>query len=526
MELVYGETIGSMLHRTANRFPDRPAIEYKGRVYTYRVMDSLSDRIARGLLSIGITKGTNVGIWANDRPNTLLCFYGAIKIGAIPVMLNTSMLPSEIEKLLLETDVSYLIYDEGYRDIDFAGACKNFESLRLKKRIYIGDTPQNSLFTLDDLVECGIGIEVDELKAAKADVHDVDPDVILFTSGTLGASKGVVTTHFSRINNSIAQAEAICATETDKILMAIPMFHCFSLSGNVLAAMIAGACVYFPESRRTRVLLDAIGRDSCTVFSAVPTLYSAIIAREDIAECDLSSLRIGLIGGSTYPPELFDSIRQRLNFDLLPSLGQTEATAGITCASPHDTDEELSHSVGGFFRHIEAEIRDLKTDEAVPNGIWGELCIRGYNVMQGYYKRPELTKTVIDSEGWLHTGDTGYINDAGNLVLTGRLKDLIIRGGENIAPVEIEDVIGSDGRVSQVKVISVPDPHYIEEICACVAPAQGEVITEDEVRQLVRDNLAYFKVPKYVEFFDELPHTASGKIALGALAEAVRHRLG
>lgn len=526
MELVYGETIGSMLHRTAYRFPDRPAIEFSGKVYTYSMVDSMSDEIARGLMAIGVTKGTNIGIWANDRPNTLLCFYGAVKIGAVPVMLNTSVLPGEIERMALETDVSYLIFDEGYRDIDFVEAIDSFNKLQLKKRIYIGDIPKNNLFSLYDLIECGKGIEDHDLKTVKADVSDNDPDVILFTSGTFGASKGVVTTHFSRVNNAIAQADAVRATEKDKILVAVPMFHCFSLSGNILAAMLTGACVYFPESRRTRVLLDAIERDRCTVFSAVPTLYSAIIAREDIGECDFSSLRTGLIGGSSYPPELFLKIRRIMDFELLPSLGQTEATAGLTCASPHDSEEELSRSVGRFFKHIEAEIRDPETGKALQDGAWGELCIRGYNVMQGYYKRPDLTKEAIDDEGWLHTGDTGYINAAGNLVLTGRLKELIIRGGENIAPLEIEEVIASDSRVAKVKVVGVPDPHYIEEVCACVVPMQGEEIAEDEIRQLVRKNLAYYKVPKYVLLFDSLPHTASGKIALGELEKVVQYRLG
>ena len=217
---------------------------------------------------------------------------------------------------------------------------------------------------------------------------------------------------------------------------------------------------------------------------------------------------------------------RKLRFNLLPSLGQTEATAGITAAMTHDSEEELSSTVGRFFDHIEAEIRDPITNTALPDGSPGELCIRGYSVMQGYYNRPDLTKTVIDSEGWLHTGDTGYINAAGNLVLTGRLKELIIRGGENIAPAEIENVISSDSRVSEVKVIGVPDPHYIEEICACVVHNNGQIITDEDIRQLVRETLAYYKVPRYVLFFDELPHTPSGKIALGILKEAVQGRLG
>lgn len=525
MELMHGLAIGGLLRRTAARFPDRPAIEYLGRVWTYSEVDALSDEIARSLLSIGAGKGVHVGIWANDRPNTLLCFYAAVKIGAVPVMLNTSLLPDEIENLALETDVDILIIDEGFRDVDFAEASRKFKRLRLKNKIYIGQKHQKDLFSLTDLLGLREKTRVDELEAAKAAVRDSDPDVILFTSGTFGSPKGVVTTHFSRVNIAIAQAQLVNATEHDKFLVAIPMFHCFSLSGNILAAMAAGACVYFPENRRTRILLDAIEKDRCTVFSAVPTLFSAILARPELDACDLSSLRTGLIGGSLYPPELFRKIRERMHFELLPSLGQTEATAGITGASPEDAEEELAMSVGHFLEHVEGEIRDPNTGDTLPNGAMGEVCIRGYNVMKGYYGLPELTDAVIDKNGWLHTGDLGYIDEAGCLRLTGRIKDLIIRGGENIAPGELECIIAADERVSQVKVLGVPDPHYIEEICACVATVQGALLSEDDVRRMISNKLAYYKVPKYVLFFDKLPLTGNGKIALKALSAMAADRV-
>jgi fatty-acyl-CoA synthase len=365
--------------------------------------------------------------------------------------------------------------------------------------------------TLEGLCEDGHKLSKEILAAAKSQVCASDSDMILFTSGTSGSPKGVITTHYSRVNNVRAQALVLDATYTDKFLIVLPMFHCFSLSASILAAMAVGACVCFPENRRTKTILKTIEENKCTILTAVPTLFSAILARNDIKDYDLSTLRTGLIGGSTYPPSLFRKICNELGFELLPSLGQTEATAGITAGRFSDSMEVKSQTVGRFLEHIEGSIKDMDGN-LLSQGQQGEICIRGYNVMQGYYKRPDLTKMVIDNDGWLHTGDIGYIDDQLNIHLTGRIKDMIIRGGENIAPSEIEDVIADLPGIRQVKVVGVPDDHYIEEICACIVCTDDSKVTPDEIRQYLKGFLAYYKIPKHIVFIDSLPMNQNNKV--------------
>lgn len=510
MEILKDVTLGELLNKTVNKYPKRPAIEYLDKCWTYEQLDEKTDEIAKGLLALGITKGTHVGIWANDRPNTLLCLYSLFKIGAVAVMLGTSLTKSELESRLIDTDTDYLLFDEGFKNTDFIKICNNLNISSLKKLIYIGLSPQNSLFSLDDLCELGNNISTERLSAAKSTVTASDPDVILFTSGTTSSPKGVVTTHFSRVNNIRAQAEALNTTHMDKFLIALPIFHCFSLSGSVLAAMAAGACVCFPENRRTHTILNTIEKSRCTIFTAVPTLFSAILARQDLKDFDLTSLRTGLIGGSMYPPSMFKRICETLNYDLLPSLGQTEATAGLTMGDLSDPLEVRATTIGRFMEHIEGCIMD-EAGNKLPVGQQGEICIRGYNLMVGYYKRPDLTSKVIDKDGWLHTGDIGYQDDDGNIYLTGRLKDLIIRGGENIAPGEIENIIAEMPGVRQVKVVGVPDTHYIEEVCACVVCENNANLTPEDIREYVGKYLAYFKIPKYIIFIDEIPINCNGK---------------
>lgn len=525
MEIIKDATLGDILKRTIQRWPDRPAIQYKDDIWTYRQVDAETDKIAAGFLAAGIKKGTHVGIWANDRPNTLLCLYALIKIGAVAVMLGTSLSENEIKSHLEESDTEYLLFDEGYKGIDFLGICRRLSLPRLSRLIFIGLMKQQDFDTLKDLCAEGKGISAEQLYNAKCSVWPEDPDVILFTSGTTSSPKGVVTTHYSRVNNIMAQAEAINTTHKDKFLIAIPMFHCLSLSGSILAAMTSGACVCFPEDRRTQTILRTVESCRCTVFNAVPTLFSALLAREDLNSYNLSSLRTGLIGGSMYPPSLFIEVCLRMGIDLLPSLGQTEATAGFTVGSYSDSMETKSSTVGHFMEHTDGCIMD-QSGNPVETGKPGEICIRGYNVMKGYYKHPELTEKVIDKNGWLHTGDLGYLDEKNNIHMIGRIKELIIRDGENIAPGEIENVILEKPGVKEVKVVGIPDDHYIEEICSCIVCEEDIKITEKEIRDHVKGRLAYYKVPKYILFMDEIPKATNGKYDIMKCKEKATQMLG
>jgi len=519
-------TLGELFSEVCARFENRIAVEYMGEKTTYAQLDARTDRIARGLMALGVKKGTRAGIWGNDRPATLCCLLAMAKIGAVAVMLGTSLQQSELEGLVTLAGAEYIFFDEGFRDTSFPEICRQLKLPMLKEMCYIGNEPVSGFKTLGDLENLGENISCEALTAAKAAVKPGDTDMILFTSGTTSASKGVLTTHFSRANNVLAHIKALRATENDKFCVAIPMFHCFSLTGSVLSAIMSGACVYFPANRRTKTLFEAIERDKITVLHAVPTLFSAMLARNNAGEYDISSLRTGVIGGATYPPEFFKCVSNELGYNLLSSLGQTEATAGFTFCDYDDPMEIKANTVGRFIDNTEGMIRNINTGEAQPIGEIGEICVRGYGVMQGYVNAPEATADTLLPDGWLRTGDMGFIDENNCLHITGRLKDMIIRGGENISPAEIEELLLSEGRPAEVKAVAVPDEHYGEEICACIVLKEGQTMTEDEARDIVRDKLAYFKVPRYVLFVETIPKTNSGKVAIGQLKELAKTALG
>ena len=519
-------TLGQLFSEVCTRFENRIAVEYLGEKTTYAQLDALTDRIARGMLAIGIKKGSRAAIWGNDRLNTLLCLLAMAKIGAVAVMLGTSLQKSELEGLMSLAEAEYIFFDEGFRDVSFPEICSRLEVKGLKERCYIGVEPVEGFMDIEELAALSENVSERELAAAKAAVKPEDNDMILFTSGTTSASKGVLTTHFSRANNVLAHIKALRATENDKFCVAIPMFHCFSLTGSVLSAIMCGACVYFPENRRTKTLFEAIERDKITILHAVPTLFSAMLARNNTGEYDVSSLRTGVIGGATYPPEFFERISRELGYNLMSSLGQTEATAGFTFCDYDDPLEIKANTVGRFIDHTEGMIRNILTDEPQPVGEIGEICVRGYGVMQGYVNAPEITAETLQADGWLRTGDMGFIDENNCLHITGRLKDMIIRGGENISPIEIEELLLADGRAAEVKAVSVPDEHYGEEICACIVLREGAEMSEDDARELVKAKLAYFKVPRYVLFVDAIPKTNSGKVAIGKLKEQAKTALG
>ncbi len=519
-------TLGELFAEVCSRFGERTAVEYLGERTSYAQLDAYTDLLARGFLALGMKKGDRAAIWGNDRPNTLFCLLAMEKLGVVAVMLGTSLQAGELEALLELSEAEYLFFDDGFRDVSFPAVCRNMPKGRMKKQVYIGPGSEPDFDSLAAIEALADTVSPEELIRARAAVMPQDTDMILFTSGTTSASKGVMTTHFSRANIALAHVAALRATERDKFCVAIPMFHCFSLTANVLAALMCGACVYFPENRRTKTLFEAIEKDKITVLHAVPTLFSAMLARNNAGDYDTSSLRTGFIGGSVYTPEFFREVSRTLGYNLLSSIGQTEATAGFTFCDYDDDMEVKSTTVGRFIEHSEGMIRNVVTGEPQPVGETGEICIRGYGVMQCYVNNPEMTRQTLLPDGWLRTGDMGFIDENGRLHITGRLKDMIIRGGENISPAEIEQLLLDDGRAAEVKAVAVPDEHYGEEICACIVLRSGVSMSENEVRQLIKARLAYFKVPKYVLFMDSLPRTSSGKLALGRLKELARDALG
>ena len=504
-----------MFRDTALRFPLRPCMETPEKTYTYGETLDLAERTALALARCGARRGSRIAVWCKDSPEFLLLYLALELLGSVPVLLNTSLTGAEAAGLMEKVGAEAVFYDDGFKDVSFPEEVKNHA---LPGGRFLPEF-------LDKLPEPGKA-EREALRKGTDALRPEDPDVIIFTSGTSGTAKGVLSSHLARVNVAKVQSDTLSLTEEDKSCVAIPMFHCFGLTGVVLAALYSGGSLYFPGGRHTKQLLEAISVHGCTVFSAVPTLFSAILARLDLEQFDLHTLRTGYIGGSVYTPEFFRRVEQAMHFRLAPSLGQTEATAGLTFISPEEPEELRAPTVGRFMEGIEGQIRDIGTGEPLPPGKSGEICIRGWSVMKEYVGEPELTKSVLEADGWLHTGDLAWLDEAGCLHISGRLKELIIRGGENISPGEIEAVIGQDPRVREVKCVAVPDAHYGEEICACVVLREGaSVMKEEHIRALAAEKLAAYKVPRYVLFLKALPKTGSGKLALKQLKDLAAEAL-
>lgn len=516
-------TVGGLLRRTAKRFPDRPAMEYGSRSWDYLALDGAVDLCARRLLAAGIRKGERVGLWCEAEPNAVIALYALVRVGAVCAMLNTSLKGPELRDLLNATEITALLIGDGYKDVSYPEVCRGLEGCALLERImYIGQAGCGEFPALEDVEPA----PEEELARAEEAVTPEDTSFILYTSGATSRPKAVLGSHYSRANSGVMQAADLGATEEDRFCVAMPIFHCFCLSVNVMAACAVGACLCLPQSRRTHDLLETVSRRRCTVMSSVPALFHAMLSREDFDQWDLSSLRTGFIGGSLYPPDLFREIDDRMGLTLLSSLGQTEATAGITTASLDDPLDVRAETIGHFMDHLEGKIAHPATGEPLPIGQPGEICVRGYVVMQGYYGLPENTAQAVDADGWLHTGDVGYLDENGNIHMTGRIKELIIRGGENISPAEIENTAAAWPGVDQCKAVGVADEHYGEEVCLCVILKEGAELREEDFRAWLEERLAAFKVPRYILLLEDLPRTATGKVRPSELKKLAEERLG
>ena len=512
--MIVGEinkTIGQLFAENAAVRPDAPAIiePDAGKQFTYAEFDRLTDRIAKGLIAKGIRKGTHTAICASDSIRNISCYFALWKIGGVPVLINPSFTAVEIRRCLELSEAEYMLADP----------------IALKKA-EIPVIPIGTDEALEELCGAGGSVSDERLKEMKENVSCTDPDTILFTSGTTSYPKPVMTTHFARVNNMYAHTEVMEAREDDVFSLAIPSFHCFSLTGVVLAILAEGSSLCIPADRRSQTLLSNIEKAKCTVLSTVPTMFDILLRRQDKDHYDISSLRVGMVGGSICPHTLYRRVTEKFNMALLPALGQTEATGGISSCAMWDPPEKKINTLGKFLTATEGCIKDPDSGAILGPDTPGEICIRGYNVMKGYYRLPEVTKEVVDSDGWLHTGDLGKIDSDGYLWYTGRLKEMIIRGGENIAPSEVEEVFSEFEGVEQVKVVGVPDSHYIEEACACIVPEKGAVLSPDELKAKAAKYLTAYKIPRYIQFFDDFPRTSTGKVKTSELTAAVLARLG
>ena len=536
-------TVGQQLERVAAAFPDKEAIKYTDRPYrrTWREFNEECDRVAKGFLAHGVKKGDKIAIWATNIPQWLLTLFAACKIGAVLVTVNTAYKVFELEYLLKQSDTKILVMMDEYKGTSYVdivrqlcrGLGKKWEHLNpmlpfLDEIVYAGagDCP-DGMTPWDQLEKDGQAIPDEALReiGEALDCHDVIN--MQYTSGTTGFPKGVMLSHYNILNNGKGIGDCMKFTENDKLCVVVPFFHCFGLVLATMASLTHATSMVPVDLYSPVKVMDAISREKCTAFHGVPTMYIAMLEHPDFEKYDFSSLRTGIMAGSPCPVKVMQAVVERMNMrEITITYGQTEASPATTMTTTDDSLELRVATVGRSMPHVETKIVDPETGRTLGPGEVGEFCSRGYNTMKGYYKMEEATRQVIDEDGWLHSGDLATVDENGYYKITGRIKDMIIRGGENIYPKEIEEFLYTVPEVQDVQVIGVPSKRYGEEVMACVVLKEGCALTEEELKDRVRSHMARHKVPKYVAFLDAFPMTASGKIQKFRLREWAVEQLG
>ena len=543
-ETLIDKTFSQVLDDVCTEFPDQQAIKYTTLDYTrtYSQFRDDVDEFARVLVSLGVKAGSKVTIWATNVPQWFLTFWAATKIGAVLVTMNTAYKIHEAEYLLRQSDTHTLVMIQGYRDSHYDEIinelCPELKSLKpgqamharrlpfLRNVITVGFRMPGAL-TWEDSLRYASRTPIDEIRrmAAAVDVNDVCN--MQYTSGTTGFPKGVMLTHYNIVNDGKCIGDGMDLSTADRMMIQVPMFHCFGMVLAMTATMThAGTILPLPYFS-PKSSLACIHNEHITAFHGVPTMFIAMLEHPDFPKTDFSFMRTGIMAGSPCPIAVMRDVVDKMHMtEIVIVYGQTEAAPGCTMSRTTDPLEVRVTTVGSAFPEVECKIVNPETGEDCPDEVIGEFVARGYNIMKGYYKMPKATASAIDKDGWLHTGDLACRTPEGNYRITGRLKDMIIRGGENIYPKEIEEFIYTHPKVSDVQVIGVPDKALGEEIMACIILKEGETATADEIKAFVRDHMAKHKVPKYVDFVKGFPMNDAGKIQKYKMREQAVERLG
>ncbi|MFY4775327.1 AMP-binding protein [Metabacillus sp. RGM 3146] len=516
--------IGELLKNSAEKFTKREAMVYsKENIrYTYEEFYEETGRIAKALMALGIKKGEHVAIWATNIPEWPLLQFATARIGAVLVTVNTSYQSSELHYLLQQSDATTLFLIDGFKESSYTRIVQSIlcdsEQRKalpmLKTIIYIGENTVPEGMTSWKEMMMGAGTATDEeLKNRESDLNQHEVINMQYTSGTTGFPKGVMLSHHNIINNAYLVAQAMNITHEDKLVIPVPFFHCFGCVMGSLACVTVGATMLPIVEFQPKTVLQTIEKEKATALHGVPTMYIAELMEENFSSYDLSSLRRGIMSGSPCPTEVMKKVMHQMGMEEITiAYGQTEASPVITQTRINDSIERRVGTVGKAQPHAEVKIIDPVTGKEVSANEQGELCARGFLVMKGYYKMPEATKGAIDSDGWLHTGDLASMDKDGYIRITGRLKDMIIRGGENVYPREIEEFLYSHDDIIDVQVIGIPDAKYGERVAACIKVKEGKQLTLENVREFCKDKIAFHKIPDYCFFMKEYPMTASGKI--------------
>jgi fatty-acyl-CoA synthase len=534
---LLGQTIPGHFARTVEQFPEHDAVVSlpQGKRLTYSNLAESVDFLARGLLGTGFSIGDRIGVWSTNNIEWLLLQMATARIGAILVNINPAYRPRELAYALQRSEVQGLFSIPSFRSSDYVAMLmetiqelregspemrsKEFPDLR---RVVLYD-PEDPLktprpypgFTIwSDVLAAADSVSGEELEKITALLDMDDPINIQYTSGTTGFPKAVILTHHNILNNAYFSAQAMHFLEEDRLCVPVPFYHCFGMVLANLLCLSVGACIVIPcEHFDALDVMRAIETEKCTAVHGVPTMFIAQLEHGQFKDFDLSSLRTGIMAGAPCPPVLVQRIMEEMHCsEILIGYGETEASPLTHLTMRDDSMKRRIGTVGKNLPHQEVKIVDVHTGEILPHGQVGEICFRGYHIMRGYYGDPEATYRAIDDSGWLHSGDLGTMDGEGYLEITGRLKEMIIHGGENIYPREIEDFIFTHPKVAEVAVFGIPDEYYGEEVMAWIELHAGESATEEEIRDFCKGNIAHFKIPKYFWFVEEFPMTVTGKL--------------
>lgn len=543
MDKLMNITVGDLLENIAKKYPTRPAVKYIEVNYTrtYYEFNKEVDKFAKGLLGMGLKKGDHVAVWATNYPEWLVLLFATARIGVVLVTVNTNYKENELEYLLKHSDSRAVFICDGLKDIDCEKTiysicpelkkCKpgQLESERLPRLQFVVsfDNYYEGMYHWSQIPYFGVLVSNDEYTALRKSLSPDDVINMQYTSGTTGFPKGVMLTHNNIVNNGQAIGDCMKFTHRDRLCIPVPFFHCFGLVLAIMASVTHAAAMVPLLWYTPMKVMHAIEYEKCTAVHGVPTMYIGILEHRDFAKYDFSSLRTGIMAGSPCPIKVMQDVIDKMHMsEITITYGQTEASPACTMTTVDETIEDRVGTVGKELPFMETRIVDPDSGEPLPDGMPGEFCVRGYNVMKGYYKMPEATAAAIDKDGWLHTGDLAVRDERGYYRITGRIKDMIIRGGENIFPKEIEDFIYTHPDVRDVQIVAVPSERYGEEAFAFVIKKPGATVTEQEIKNFVKNNMARHKVPSYVAFIDAFPMTASGKIQKFKLREIARELAG